>query len=160
MVADIVRLSSEMTRQFAIRQGPSWAQIKQILRFHLFVSTLLQPWYFFLYFETRSLPEQQRLQSIQIELDAIKYLEQTVSAGVQKGEFYTENPHMVANAMVVMLQDWYLKPWKNNSSPNEQIDASKRILAQEKNIDVYYQQVVGLVQKLLSTTPNQQGLTV
>ncbi|MEO0367697.1 MAG: TetR/AcrR family transcriptional regulator, partial [Pseudomonadota bacterium] len=71
MVADIVRLSSEMTRMHRRTEESIWLQMEQTIRFHLYASTLLQPWYFFLYFETRSLPEAQQHASTQIELDAI-----------------------------------------------------------------------------------------
>ena len=71
MIADIVRLSSDLTHQHASQASSLWESFEQSIRFHLYASTLLQPWYFFLYFETRSLPQQQQEESKQIELDGI-----------------------------------------------------------------------------------------
>ena len=146
MIADIVRLSSETTRDYAMKVDSVWSQIELSLRFHLYASTLLQPWYFFLYFETRSLPEQQQQESTQIELGAIEGLETRIKAGVAAGEFHTSDPRMVANTIVVMLEDWYLKPWKTQLlSPSQQ-----SLQGQEEKINYYYQSLLQLVKKLLA----------
>ena len=156
MVADIVRLSSEMTRDHAQKSSSPWAQIEQSIRFHLYASTLLQPWYFFLYFETRSLPEQQQLDSKRIELDAIKSFEQQIIAGISAGHFQADNPYMIANMIVVLLEDWYLKPWKTHALPmlDERSSTEKRssrlLSEQEHTIKHYNQAIIGLVKKQLA----------
>lgn len=146
MVADIVRLSSELTRQHAMQSDSLWAKIEQSIRFHLFASSLLQPWYFFLYFETRSLPEEQQRESKKIELDGIKSFETHIKAGVKSGEFFTDDPRMVANTIVVLLEDWYLKPWKTLSPWKHNLSVEQ----QEKQINNYSQSIIKLVQKLLA----------
>jgi len=146
MVADIVRLSSELVRQYAMKETSIWSQIEQSIRFHLYASTLLQAWYFFLYFETRSLPEQQQQESKQIELDGIKSFETQINAGIRAGEFHTSEARMVANTIVVMLEDWYLKPWKTQSLGRVNQTAEK----QEQRINMYHQSLIGLVKKLLA----------
>jgi AcrR family transcriptional regulator len=146
MIADIVRLSSDLTRQHALQASSLWSQMEQSIRFHLYASTLLQPWYFFLYFETRSLPEQQQFESKQIELDGISSFESQIQAGIDSGEFYTDNPKMVANTIVVLLEDWYLKPWKTQLLGRNQQTLSK----QEEKLDNYNQSIIELVTKLLA----------
>ncbi|RBP51605.1 TetR/AcrR family transcriptional regulator [Arenicella xantha] len=146
MVADIVRLSSDLTRQHAMQARSNWAQIKESIRFHLYASTLLQPWYFFLFFETRSLPEQQQQASKQIELDGIKGFEEHIMAGVKQGEFATNDARMIANTIVVLMEDWYLKPWKNRLTS----DSDNDIARHEKQISTYHQSIVDVVQKLLA----------
>jgi AcrR family transcriptional regulator len=148
MVADVVRLSSEMVRQHALKAPGLWEQIEQSIRFHLYASTLLQPWYFFLYFETRSLPEEQQLQSKQIELDAIQSLEIQIEAGIVSGAFKSTNSNMVANTLLVMLEDWYLKPWKYQSDGGQRYSIEK----QQQKIDVYHQSLTCLVKNLLSVS--------
>lgn len=145
MVADIVRLSSELTIEHAMKASSRWLLIEQSIRFHLYASTLLQPWYFFLYFETRSLPELQQAESKQIELDAIDSFRLQIEQGVENGEFQTDNASMVANTIVVLLEDWYLKPWKTQLlEPNKQTR-----LGQEEKINHYYNSLVGLIKALL-----------
>lgn len=146
MVADIVRLSSELTRQHGLLATSNWGQIEQSIRFHLYASTLLQPWYFFLYFETRSLPEQQQLESKQIELDGIESFAAQIQSGVEQGEFACDAPQVVANTIVVLLEDWYLKPWKNQLSKR----GNSAVERHETELNNYYQSLTKLVKKLLS----------
>lgn len=146
MIADIVRLSSELTHQHAMQLDSLWSKIEQSIRFHLYASTLLQPWYFFLYFETRCLPEAQQRESKQIELDGIKSFEAQILAGVDSGEFYTNDARIVANTIVVLLEDWYLKPWKTLSPWKSNISIDQ----QEKQINNYSQSIIEMVRKLLA----------
>ena len=146
MIADVVRLSSELTSQRAKQCDSIWSKIEQSIRFHLYSSTLLQPWYFFLYFETRCLPEDQQRVSKKIELDGIKSFEEQIQAGVDIGEFHTDVPRVIANTIVVLLEDWYLKPWKNLSPWKSNISIEQ----QEKQIKNYSQSIIELVRKLLA----------
>ena len=151
MVADIVRLSSELTQQHAMQAGSIWESLEQSIRFHLYASTLLQPWYFFLYFETRSLPQAQQEESKQIELDGINGFEAQILAGVERGEFATDQARTVANAIVVLLEDWYLKPWKTQSLAINKEGRYELQLSQiEEKINNYNQSIIQLVRKLLA----------
>ncbi|MBT8113733.1 MAG: TetR/AcrR family transcriptional regulator, partial [Arenicella sp.] len=146
MVADIVRRSSQLTQQYAMRESSLWLQIEESIRFHLYASSLLQPWYFFLYFETRSLPESQQAASTKIELDAISGFERLIQQGVNSGEFQTDDAQMVANTIVVLLEDWYLKPWKTHSAGRADEAEAQR----EKSINSYHTALTGVVAKLLA----------
>lgn len=148
MVADIVRLSNDMTRQHGLRATSIWAQIVDGIRFHLYASSLLQAWYFFLFFETRSLPERQQAESMQIELDAIQSFQQHIETGVEQGEFVCKDPHMVANIIVVMLEDWYLKPWKNYSIDRQ--NAKQSVEQRGEEIETYHQSLVTIIKHMLT----------
>ena len=151
MVADIVRLSSTLTQQHALSAPTFWGSLEQCIKYHLYASTLLQPWYFFLYFETRSLPQAQQEASKQIELDGINGFEAQIQAGIDAGEFYVENPRSVANAIVVLLEDWYLKPWKTKSlTINQDGRYELNIEDIENEINKYNQSIIDLVTKLLA----------
>lgn len=156
MIADVVRLSSELTQQHILNAPTVWTQVEQSIRFHLYASTLLQPWYFFLFFETRSLPDQQQNESKQIELDGINIFQSYIEQGVKTGEFNTKNAHMVANTIVVLLEDWYLKPWKTQTLGFEKSDSKnlsfKNMSASEReqSINQYHQSIIELVKTLLT----------
>lgn len=151
MIADIVRLSSVLTQRHAMQASTLWGSLEQCIRYHLYASTLLQPWYFFLYFETRSLPQAQQEESKKIELDGIDGFEAQIQAGVDEGEFYTDNARSVANAIVVLLEDWYLKPWKTKSlSINKDGRYELQISDIEDKINHYNQSIIDLVKKLLA----------
>ena len=145
MVLTVVNLSSQLTEQHANKATSRWEQFKELIRFHLYASSILQPWYFFLFFETRSLSENQQLASTNIELAAINGFEAQIGAGIEAGEFNSVNARAVANAVVVLLEDWYLKPWKNHIGSalpdiNEQYD---------QRIDTYFDELISLAAKLL-----------
>lgn len=146
MIADTVRLSSELTQEYALQAESSWQQIEQSIRFHLYASSVLQPWYFFLYFETRSLPDSQQQASKQIELDAINAFQTKIEDGVRNNEFNTDDAKMVANMVVVMLEDWYLKPWKNYSGGHKK----QSIEQQAASIETYYQALITMLRKILT----------
>ena len=146
MVADIVRLASQMTYEYAQQVDDVWLQLEKSVSHHLYTSTVLQPWYFFLYFETRTLPEAQQQESKQIELGAIEAIEAVIKRGIDQGEFFTEDSHMVANTVVVLLEDWYLKPWKSWQSDHGKMNSSHH----ELNIKQYTESILGLIRKLVA----------
>ena len=150
MVADIVRQSSGLTQQYARHGSSVLERIRQSIRFHLYASTLLQPWYFFLFFETRSLPEPQQTESINIELGGIDAFEAQIESGIETGELRCSDPKMVANTLVVLLEDWYLKPWKNRSADGQTKRGRTSTKQQEIELNNYYQSINKLVTNLLT----------
>ena len=163
MIADIVKLSSELTELHASRDDMSaWDQLNSSIKSHLYASSVLQMWYFFLYFETRSLPDQQQTESKQLELDVIEGFQLILLKGIKSGEFSAVDAKTVANMIVVMLEDWYLKPWKNytvgqskgkvrtgsvitNPVQSKEYTVEKR----EKDIDAYYGSLTSVLKKIL-----------
>ena len=53
------------------------------------------------------------VQSKNIELNTIATLEKIIQSGVDKGIFDVNSPYFVSSTILIVLQDWYLKPWKN-----------------------------------------------
>lgn len=146
MIADIVKLSNSYAIQHGMQGDTAWSQIERAVRYHLYASTVLQAWYFFLYFETRSLPEQEQLESKQIELDSIDAIEKAIVNGIASGEFNTIDARMVANTIVVLLEDWYLKPWKTRVFEGK----NKAISKQEEQIKQYCRSLLELVKTLVA----------
>jgi AcrR family transcriptional regulator len=150
MVAAVVRLSSELTRQHAMRATSYWSQIEQSIRFHIYASTILQPWYFFLYFETRSLPLSDQLKSKSIELGAIASFQSQIEAGIDTGEFKQVDAKMLANTIVVLLEDWYLKPWKTQSlSKHKHVTDEQQAASQHETLIHDYCQSINDMVKIL-----------
>lgn len=113
MVLDIVELVSEKNNQAALKQIDELQCLETAIRSYLYSSTILQPWFFFLYFETRSLSPEDQIKSKNIELNTIATLEKIIQSGVDKGIFDVNSPYFVSSTILIVLQDWYLKPWKN-----------------------------------------------
>ncbi len=150
MVADIVRQSSELTREHSRLAETPWQAIDRSIRFHLYASTFLQPWYFFLYFETRSLPEPQQTDSKNIELDGIASFQAHIEQGMRNDDFKCHDARMVANTIVVLLEDWYLKPWKNRGQNAVSKRGTQSLKQQEQQLNNYYQSLIKLVTNMLA----------
>jgi AcrR family transcriptional regulator len=115
MVLDIVELVSEKNNQAALKQTDELQSLETAIRSYLYSGTILQPWFFFLYFETRSLSPENQIKSKNIELNTIATLEKIIQSGVDKGIFDVNSPYFVSSTILIVLQDWYLKPWKNKA---------------------------------------------
>jgi AcrR family transcriptional regulator len=113
MVLDIVEQVITNNNTNATQEKDELVSLEMAIKYHLYASTLLQPWFFFLYFETRCLSDEDQIRSKKIELSIISTLERTIRQGLDKGNFHVSSPYFVAQTIVVVLQDWYLKPWKN-----------------------------------------------
>ena len=99
----------------------------------------------FSFFETRSLSEEQQQASTNIELQAIHAFEEHIEAGIKAGEFAAVNARAAANAIVVLLEDWYLKPWKNYAG-SELPALSDQY---QHRTDYYFDELMSLAAKLL-----------
>lgn len=135
MVLDVVALVSEENNAKAIAEEDELSSLEMAIKYHLYSSTILQPWFFFLYFETRCLSNEDQQKSKAIELKMIETLESVIQSGVDKGIFDVTSPYFVAHSILIALQDWYLKPWKHK----------------QKNIDLeqYSRYLFIMVKKLL-----------
>ena len=113
MVLDIVELITEENNAKALAEPDELISLEMAIKYHLYASTLLQPWFFFLYFETRSLSPVDQQRSKNIELNSIAMFETKIQQGLDNGHFTVRSPYFVAQTILIALQDWYLKPWKN-----------------------------------------------
>lgn len=113
MVKDIVSHLSQNNIEQGSQQADALSRLDSTIRLQFYTSCLLQPWFSFLYLETRSLPVSHQLESKQIEANAIANFESLIESGVEKGVFRTNQGPFLAHTIVVLLQDWYLKPWKH-----------------------------------------------
>jgi len=112
MVGTVVELSTRMSAQFGQLYECPRERIEKVILFHLYSSAVLQPWYFFLYFETRNLSKDGQLRSKEIESATGRFFESAFIQGVEQGMWKCEDPKMASYITVTMLEDWYLKPWK------------------------------------------------
>ncbi|WP_229422042.1 TetR/AcrR family transcriptional regulator [Massilia aquatica] len=109
MIEDVVRhASQELPRMFLHVQAPL-ERLESLVRATIYLSEILQPWFYFVYMDSRVLSFEQRGMaknselSIQAEIaDMIGQL-QPVPSG---------KPDLLAAHIVAMFQDWYIKRWK------------------------------------------------
>ena len=82
------------------------------VRSHLYLSEVLQPWFFFSYMETRFFNAAEGRRAIDGELQTEGIFSDILQKGIAGGQFAIGDPLLVAAAIKALLQDWYLKRWK------------------------------------------------
>lgn len=87
-------------------------KLKRGIQVHLYLSEVMQPWFYFSYMETKNLPKEVHKKSIEAELYTEQIFTRIIEAGIEEGRFRESNPQMVSAALKALLQDWYLKRWK------------------------------------------------
>jgi AcrR family transcriptional regulator len=85
------------------------AKLRTAIRTHLYLSEILQPWFYFSYMEAKNLDPAERQAAVQGELGSEQMFVDILAAGVAQGVFETEDCRMTAALIKAMLQDWYLK---------------------------------------------------
>ena len=88
------------------------AALEMAIRSHLYLSEVLQPWFFFSYMETRFFHAEEGKRAIAGELQTEAIFSCILERGMAGGAFVIKDPLLVAAAIKALLQDWYLKRWK------------------------------------------------
>jgi AcrR family transcriptional regulator len=88
------------------------SKLKRVVQSHLFLSEVMQPWFYFAYMETKNLAKQEHKKAIEAELATEKLLIDIMKEGLEKGTFKAVNMELTGAVIKAMLQDWYLKRWK------------------------------------------------
>lgn len=109
MIEDVVRHATyEMPRMFAHIESPL-ERLESLVRGTIYLSEILQPWFYFVFMDSRVLNFEQRGMAKNSELSV-----QTHIAGIldelkpaPRGDTTLLSAHIVS-----MFQDWYVKRWK------------------------------------------------
>ena len=89
--------------------------LEMAIRSHLYLSEVLQPWFFFSYMETRFFHAEEGKRAIAGELQTEAIFSGILERRMAGGAFDIKDPLLVAAAIKALLQDWYLKRWKYQS---------------------------------------------
>jgi hypothetical protein len=110
MVKDMVKMVSSDIIDNALRHKNRKHALEEIVTHHIFAAEILHPWFYFLYFETRSLPSSHQKDSKTIETRITSALESILSE-IDKNEDNNKY-HFIATMALSMVQERYLKYWK------------------------------------------------
>lgn len=109
IVEDVVwYVTNEIPLWFASISDPR-VRLDSTLRAHLFLSELLQPWFYFVFMESRMLPSAQRMIARSSEL---RFQEMLARLIVEATGCNEESAKLLASHLVALVQDWHLKRWK------------------------------------------------
>jgi len=107
MIEDVVRHASlEMPRMFAHIAAPL-ERLESLVRGTIYLSEILQPWFYFVYMDSRVLNFEQRGMAKNSELSV-----QTFIAGLLDELRPEGDSTLLAAHIVSLFQDWYVKRWK------------------------------------------------
>jgi TetR/AcrR family transcriptional regulator, cholesterol catabolism regulator len=87
-------------------------RLRWLLCTHVYLSEVMQPWFFFAYMEAKTFDRRGRRLAIGSELRTERLIAECVAAGQAAGDFAPADPTMTASLVKPLLQDWYLKRWK------------------------------------------------
>tara|TARA_R110002072_G_scaffold14582_6_gene60118 strand:- start:1812 stop:2576 length:765 start_codon:yes stop_codon:yes gene_type:complete len=133
-VKDLVQhVFSEIIEAALVLDDPQQA-LDDLIRHSMYSTDILHPWFYFLYFETRSLPKDHQQDSKNIELNMIENIEMLINK-INPGKKPINN-HFIATMTLAMIQERYLKHWKYKGD--------------DTNIDEHAGEIIRLVHSALS----------
>ncbi len=117
---DLLGIIQEQGRRLAVKvltehiekaEGPE-EKLEAAIRSHLYLSEIMQEWFFFSYMETRYLDKEEHKKAIAGELYTEQLFIDILEQGNAQKKFNVDNAVLTAAVIKAMLQDWYLKRWK------------------------------------------------
>jgi len=118
MVKDVVAVICDEIVDASRNEVDPLIALQILVRGYLYSSTLMQSWFNFLYFETKSLPEKEQESSKQLELKQANELAQVLQKLKPKADIDFDFVSIMA---VSLIQERYIKPWKYHN-PQSTID--------------------------------------
>jgi AcrR family transcriptional regulator len=103
---------SVLTRHVGQIERPE-EKLKAAIRTHLYLTEVMQEWFYFSYMEAKNIDKVQQKKAIESELATEQMFTDILNDGKQKGVFEVHDPVLTASAIKSMLQDWYVKRWKH-----------------------------------------------
>ncbi len=85
------------------------AKLRSAILTHLYLSEVMQPWFYFSYMEAKNLSKREQELAVASELYTEKLFADILRQGQSRGCFLPRNPQLTASIIKAMLQDWYLK---------------------------------------------------
>ena len=100
-----------LSSQIDTSAGPA-EMLRMAIRAHLYLTEVMQKWFYFSYMETKNLAKTHQKRSIESELETEQVFIDILEAGNREKIFDVARPVLTASVIKAMLQDWYVKRWK------------------------------------------------
>ncbi len=88
------------------------SRLRTAIQTHIFLSEVLQPWFYFSYMEARHLNPTYKAEAKAGELGTEKLFMDIIEQGRAQGLFGVRDSVLTASVIKAMVQDWYVKRWK------------------------------------------------
>lgn len=86
-----------------------WEQLKTLVRIHIYLSEIMQPWFYFSFMEAKNLNPKEKKKAIESDLDTENLIESILARGQGSGQFADRNIVLTAETMKALFANWYLK---------------------------------------------------
>ena len=129
-----------LTQQIDVNTEPV-EMLRTAIRVHLYLTEIMQKWFYFSYMETKNLVRGQQKKSIESELETEQVFIDILDEGARRNQFFVKNSVLTASVIKAMLQDWYVKRWKY---------ARRQI-----SVDEYARFVIEFVESALTINSNE-----
>ena len=105
-------ITKRILAEHVVAEHDPVAKLNVAIQTHLYLSEIMQPWFYFAYMETKNLSKKQQAEAIDSELYTENIFAEILDQGQALGVFIIQNCQLTASLIKSMLQDWYLKRWK------------------------------------------------
>lgn len=100
-------------RQFVNQIQDPRSRLEMSIRVYIYMGEMFQPWYQFIFMETRSMTRRQKEMAKGMEIRDVNMFREMVESGQQQGTFDPLiDAGMVGSSIIAMIQNWYLKNWR------------------------------------------------
>jgi AcrR family transcriptional regulator len=89
--------------------APPREKLLTALKAHIYLSEIMQPWFYFSFMETKSLPDKAKKEAIAVEKEIEDIFYDIIREGIAQKAFRDVNARLLASLCKAMMQDWYLK---------------------------------------------------
>ena len=97
------------------KDAPCLEKLTTLVRGHVFITEILQPWFFFAYMETKHLRRSTKRLAKESELKSESLLQKILQSGIKQNSFNSIDPFLTSMMIKSLLQNWYIKNAKYKS---------------------------------------------
>ncbi|HFC29757.1 MAG TPA: TetR/AcrR family transcriptional regulator [Oceanospirillales bacterium] len=97
----------------AVEKDLGQYSLQSFIKIHVYISDILQPWFFFVFMESKNMSKAHRTNAISSELKVESRLLEIIKRGHKQG-LYNKNLSAKTTAALIkpLFHEWYLKRWK------------------------------------------------
>lgn len=130
MIEDVVRHASGAVPEWYAQVEDPLERLEAMVRGWIYLSELLQPWFYFVYMDSRALGPEQRAMAKESELNVQAVIADTIR---QAAPGRPCNPELLAAHCLAAFQDWYVKRWKYRAARVDVDDFAASVVAVVRN---------------------------
>ncbi|MCU6498344.1 TetR/AcrR family transcriptional regulator [Rugamonas sp. A1-17] len=128
MIEDVVRHATHEMPRLSDDVADPLDKLEALIRASIYVSEILQPWFYFVFMDSRVLQAAQRTTAKESELYVQALFADVIAQIPQRPE---GSPELQAAHIMAMFQDWYVKRWKYRAAdvgPDQFADSAVRLM--------------------------------